>query len=847
MQRLAISLLGLASLIVAPPVEAAPRFVQGESFPVGQFPEDLALGDLDGDGLLDVVTLSSSGFADVRLGIGDGTFGEMRRFFLGAGPVDLRLADLERDGDLDIVTANPTADNVSVLFGNGDGSFQTALLVPACDGPFAVGVGEFTGDVTPDLVVGCSGTPATGGALVVLRGNGQGGFVPEAPNPTDHGEKAIAVGDFDGDSRLDVVVTNFQIATTRIFFGKGDGTFSGSNVFAVDAQPSAAAVGHLDGDGFLDLVVASFPGSVRVFLGSGDGRFRSELVIDTATVALGINSVAIADVDGDAAADLVLAGGNTRSTAVLLGAGDGTFPTRLGLPAGNGTRAVAVGELDGDALPDILALNRFGEDVTVLLGRGALPPVSFSFGAPALVPSVGSPASVAAADVDLDGATDLLVPDAQTNQVGVLLGLGDGAFESAASLQVGSSPVAIATGDLNDDGRVDFITINTESPSGSNTASVRLGRGDGSFESVPEFFVARDSQSLAIGDGTNDAIPDLVTAQLLPRGGTLGFFPGNGDGTFQPETFGGQSPLSGVAAVALADLNGDSHADLIVALASRVQVRLGNGDGTFTISGQTTKSVGDAPRAMALADLDRDGVLDIALANDLGDSVSVLISDGTGRFRSGSSFGVGSAPVGVAAADLDRDGILDLVTVNSASGDVSLLAGQGDGSFQDAISMSAAAGPTAVAVVDLDGDSLPDIAVPTAGSDVLAVFLNLAAAPDSDGDGSTDDQDNCRLAFNADQADSGGVGAGSPPDGIGDACQCGDVSRDGQISLVDVVLYRRTLSALPPTPTFSMEALGICSVVGNASSCTDMDVTRLRRTLVGRAIVEQVCPAAAEP
>jgi hypothetical protein len=266
------------------------------------------------------------------------------------------------------------------------------------------------------------------------------------------------------------------------------------------------------------------------------------------------------------------------------------------------------------------------------------------------------------ADVNHNGRPDLLVANAGSNSVSVLLGNGNGTFAAAQNFATGTSPEAVAVADLNGDGKPDLIVAND----GSSSVSVLLGNANGTFLNAVNFAVGSGPSSVAVADVNGDGTPDLIVANYGSNRGSVlennrapsgtGTFPGRQD-------FGvGLSPRS----VAVADVNGDGRPDLVVANggSNSVSVLLGNGNGTFQSA--VNYGVGSSPFSVAVADVNGDGRPDLVVANYDSNGVSVLLGNGNGTFQSAVNFGVGSYPLSVAVADVNGDGRPDLVTANDS-------------------------------------------------------------------------------------------------------------------------------------------------------------------------------------
>ncbi len=304
------------------------------------------------------------------------------------------------------------------------------------------------------------------------------------------------------------------------------------------------------------------------------------------------------------------------------------------------------------------------------------PPLSFDTGQ--------LPYSVAIADLNADGRPDMVAANRGSNTVSVLLGNGDGTFGPRTDFVTGVGPSSVAIADLNADGRPDLVTNGFETLYGSSDLVwVLLGNGDGTFGPPRSRSVA--ASSVAIADLNADGRPDLVAANAISN--TVSVLLGNGDGTFGPNTEfpAGSNPL----AAAIADLNADGRPDLVIADygcpatachvvpdGSSVSVLLGNGDGTF--GPKTDYFTGLQPYRVAIADLNADGRPDLAVVNYFSNTVSVLLGNGDGTFGPRADFGTGSYPISEAIADLNGDRRPDLAVANYASNTVSVLLGNGD-------------------------------------------------------------------------------------------------------------------------------------------------------------------------
>lgn len=289
-------------------------------------------------------------------------------------------------------------------------------------------------------------------------------------------------------------------------------------------------------------------------------------------------------------------------------------------------------------------------------------------------------------------------------------------FYYFASYKVGKNPTTVTPADVNQDGFTDLVTTNI----GSNTLSILLGNGDGTFRDQVQLNVCKEPRSLALGLFNRDSYPDVVLA--CSGGDEVSVLFGRADGKFEegPRYPVHRTPI----AIASDDLNGDQAPDLVVALRNdKIKVFLGTGTGEFTHGAQY--EYGDTPTSVAMADLSGDGKIDLAVTNGgpMSNAVSIWKGNGDGTFRPPTDYRTGKRPLGVSFADFNRDRILDLLVINGQQDSFTTFLGIGNGAFQPGRDSGADAGPNFGYARDFNGDSHIDVAIVNIQSSDLSILF----------------------------------------------------------------------------------------------------------------------------
>jgi len=425
----------------------------------------VAAADLNGDGKPDLV-ISGSAVA-VLLGNGNGTFQTAAQYTPPSTYV--AIADLNGDGKLDLAVVNGPEGLFSVLLGFGDGTFEGATNYPFQSSTLASQMlsADFNGDGKADLVAETAFPPNNGPTpLSVYLGNGDGTFQAEVTTSLTQSAGAIAVGDFNGDGKADLVTVFPNCVTAPgcppgqavVLIGNGDGTFQPPVEYTVGQEPGEVAVGDFNGDGKPDIAVlntnaptngASAYNTVSILINNGDGTFKPHV-----DYLLGIEygAMALGDFKGNGILDIAFANGNQT---LLLGNGDGTFTAGAPLPIGVNSDSIVAADFNGDGKLD-LALSD-GDNLYILLGNG-----DGTFKKPVTYPNFdGGGSGLSVADFNSDGKLDLILGGVCPFEGEISLGNGDGSFQPPIFNFFSCGPFAVA--DFNQDGALD-VAAGGDSP-----------------------------------------------------------------------------------------------------------------------------------------------------------------------------------------------------------------------------------------------------------------------------------------------------------------------------------------------------------------------------------------------
>ena len=767
-------------------------FAPKADFATGSLPFHVAVGDLDGDGLPDLaITNRSSNTVSVLRNTstsGNISFAPKVDFATGTSPYYVAIGDIDGDGRLDLAIANNQSGSVSVIINSGSAgniSFEPKIDYTVGTSPTSVAIANLDDDGKPDLAV----TNYTSNTVSILKNTSTSSvsFADKIDIAVSSNPLSICAGDFDGDGKADLATVNYGSYTVSVLRNTSSGGAIGfadkADYFTGD-NPKSVTVGDIDGNGKPDLIVANLASeNISLLRNTSTTGAISFADRDDYAIGSGVTNASMADLDGDGNPDFAIASASTKNISVLRFT---TKPTvnlsslvaRVGWEAnstatikvaanigcsassnqpwltvspasltGNGTftftATINVGINKREALVTVSASGLTNQVIKVTQSGGN-PPIITSLspasgGVGTVVTINGSSfSSVPAENIVYFGAVRATVSAATATSLTVAVPAGAGSvvpvtvvinggigYSTTSSpprftitstpnpaltykrtdIPVGEEADDVAVGDFNGDGKADIAVSNYY----SHTVSILEGNGDGTVKGKVDVGVGSFPLALAVGDVNADGKLDLVsTCYNSP---VVSVLLGHGDGTFENKVdFGvGNSPN----AIAIADFNGDGKADLAVSNYdnNNISILLGNGNGTF--APRVNYATGRIPQALVVGDFNGDHKVDFAVTSGQTNMVCIHLGRGDGTFAAKVDYPVATDPMALAVGDFNGDGILDLATANSSSNSVSLLEGNGNGTFAPRVDypMGDGSSPNSLAVGDFNGDGFADLAV----------------------------------------------------------------------------------------------------------------------------------------
>lgn len=574
------------------------RDAQGDFLPVSfinvdageTFPVDIAVADMDGDTILDIVTVSAgSQVISVRHGTGGGAFAAATQYAVGSGPSAVGIIDIDKDGRKDLAILNAGEATVGILMNNSLGGFFGHYSFPIGQGPAALRVGDFNQDTFDDVVVANN----IDGDIHVLLNDQFSGFVPNIITNIGSSPVALTVTNMDGDAFPDVIVTSSDVSAMTVLLGRGDGTFDSHTTQNTTLNPVAVVAGDVNGDTITDVFISgSGDNKLQTFIGSGGGDVGLQISVENNPTAS-----KLADVDEDGIQDLIIVQQGTNRITVLKGNRLGLWTPLTTIATSVGPTEIDIEDVDNDGHVDFVVTHQATSNIRVYFGNGL-----GGFSSPSTFATAQGPLGVALRDLNSDGLVDAVVACSSGNVVSVLYNAGARVFNNKVDYPVGSQPTSVVVADLNGDYALDIVTAN-QIP---GSISVLLSTGNDMFQAQLEYTSGSGTQSLIAGYLNGDTIVDI--AAVNENDGTVSVFLGLGTGSFMgPTTFFAGTPATNIMQF---DFNGNRQADLMVVngASETATILYGSGNGLFNTT--VTLNLGHAASLLSFGDINDDARLD---------------------------------------------------------------------------------------------------------------------------------------------------------------------------------------------------------------------------------------------
>ena len=639
------------------------------------------------------------------------------------------VGDFNLDTHLDIAAANFGYDNIGVFLGKGDGTFgnERFYSTDASSRPVSLVVGDFNNDNWTDIAVANYGTQSIG--VFFAYNYTRLVYHTSYDVGEDHGPRFIVLADLNYDQCSDMVVVNYRGDSFSVFLGHRDGNFVLNNKYNTGnySSPRAAAVGDFNHDDTLDLVITnSGQDYIMIYLGHGNGSFGRPMTYSTGTRS-NPQIVCVSDLNNDDKLDIIVTNKNTHNILTYLGNGNGTFRRRISyiLEVSANVQSMVVDDFNNDQRMDILFGDHTNNRLGLLLGYGN---GSFSRSIKYIDDSSAARISINTGDFNNDTYLDIVAVNTGSNNIYTLLGYGNGSFSNPIVTVAGSDmdPTSVTVGDFNNDRLLDIGVSDS-----GGTIILYHGVGDGFFKRSITYTVGYTAESewIVSGHFNTDEYLDVAVANF--RASTVSIFFGNGSDPYSNQMVFPLEENSRPISLTVGDINNDHYADIIVVTeeASNVVILMNTRNESFSNQILSVQDFSWKIFSITVADLDNDTNLDLITVHCDNERISVFFGLGNGTFHYNTSYWIGhsSRPKAIALGDFTNDTYLDIAISNDGTNNIVLLSGDGNGNFAALITFSTGYNtlPCSLTVGDFNSDDVSDVLVVMSAIDTIGIISRI--------------------------------------------------------------------------------------------------------------------------